>query len=54
MKYKKKDMMDELRYCEKKVEEGHPSSHWAIRIKEINNELKKGKSNGKTAKTRKR
>lgn len=57
MKSKIKALEDELKYCEYKYENQHPSPHWQIRIKEIKADLltlKKGKSNVKTAKTRKR
>ena len=46
--YIKKGMLAELAYCIKMVESGHKSSHWAIRIEDINKQLTKGKANVKT------
>ncbi len=58
MKNKRKGLEDELKYCQYKYENNHPSPHWLIRIKEIELELltlflKEGKKNVK-GKTRKR
>lgn len=50
-----KALEDELKYCQYKYDNHHPSSHWQIRIKEITQELltlKKGESNVKATKAR--
>jgi hypothetical protein len=51
MKNKPAGLKQELKYCKHMVEIAHPSAHWSIRIKEIEQQLKtlKGrKKNGKS------
>ncbi len=50
----KKGLEAELRYCKAQLKGPKPLQHWTIRKNEIEQELKKGTKNVKTAKTRQR
>jgi hypothetical protein len=46
LKNKVTGLQAELKYCKDRIKEKHVSSHWAIREKEIEQELKQLKTKG--------